>query len=240
MDYTRYIPQKALVDLEIFEKLDFQVGTIQEANFLLKAKKPSFEFTSDFGNNYLKKSCGQFVANYKSQDLINKQIFALTNLKPVRIAGVKSDYLTLGFNDKQKNGQAIAITPVDRVDNGLKFNLKCEKKTQFISDSVDYEVFDSLEVKSATIIDVVTSVNTFKSFIVVYFGDNVYDIALVPGYLRDNKEKYLNIQIPVITNLKNLENPDIKCLAFTIPIDNEQNATIMKKDKKVENNLPMF
>ena len=47
MAYTRYIPKKDLVDLEIFEKLVFQIGTIIEANLLLKAKKPSFEFNSD-------------------------------------------------------------------------------------------------------------------------------------------------------------------------------------------------
>ena len=242
MAHSRYIPKKSLISVEKFEKLAFQVCSIKEVSLLAKAKKPSYEFSGDFGGETLRKSCGQFVANYKIDDLVNKQIFALSNLNPVRIAGIKSEYLTLGFNDEHKSGQAIAITPVDRVENGLIFNLKCEKRKDKYLELVDYDVFDSLEVTSATIIDVITSTSTLRSFIILHFGDNIYDLALVPGFLKGHKDQYLNMQVPVITNVKieELEVTNVTCIAFAVPLDDEKNVTLMKIDKKVHNNLPMF
>ena len=244
MPFQSYISTKPLIGIEILNKISFQVGRIKAVTPLTKAKKPSYEFCSDFGENVSKKSCGQFVRNYKIDDLMNKQIFALTNLNPIRIAGIKSEYLTLGFSDEKKDGQAIAITPVDEVENGLRFSLKTEKPKDLCNNQlIDYEVFDSLEVKSATVIDIITSKKTHRSLFVVHFGDNIYDLALVPGILGGDKAKYLNIQIPVITNVKIIDDEyafEITKVVFTMPIHENRQVTIMKIDKKVENNLPMF
>lgn len=117
---NRLQPTKPLVDANALRKLMFEVGTLTKVSPIAKAKKPSFEMEASFGENRTKKSCGQFVRNYNIDELLNKQVFALTNLAPVRIAGIKSEYLTLGFADEQQDGQAIGISPFQRVSNGTR------------------------------------------------------------------------------------------------------------------------
>ena len=102
-----------------FFKVDIRIGTIiraQENNLL---KKPSMILEIDFGNTIgLKKSSAQLQSNYKSEDLLNKQVIAVINFPPKQIGKIMSEVLVLGFPD-EKN-EPILLSPDFKVENGKK------------------------------------------------------------------------------------------------------------------------
>ena len=53
--------------------------------------------TADFGSFGKMVSVGQFVNTYSESEMIGKNIWGITNFSPRRIAGIKSEYLTVGF-----------------------------------------------------------------------------------------------------------------------------------------------
>lgn len=245
---SRFQPEKPIVGLETLKKLVFQIGTISKVSLIAKAKKPSFEMDADFGSNS-KKSCGQFVRNYKIEELMNKQVFALTNLSPVRIAGIKSEYLTLGFPDEKNDGQAIGISPQNFVPNGA-FELIRHLENSVLKDSAcssetaKYEDFESLEIKSGTIIDIVRDFEGNKMFSLIDLGNETYTFSYIGGNLIEDKKFYIGIQVPVITNV---ELPfltdffDFKSMLICVPLDDKNGTiTLLKIDKPVKNGLNIF
>lgn len=236
---------KKPVGLNQFKKLLFQVGTIRSVRPLAKARKPSYEMDAIFETN--KKSCGQFTRNYREEELIGKQIVGLTNLPFVRIAGIKSEYLTLGFSDELNDGQAIPLIPCHPVLNGTRILLPNSKDaSNEIVAQAEYQDFESVEILSATIIDIITSAKSGKSYGVVDIGEQKIGAALIIGKLIGDLKEYLEIQIPVICNLLDLQqdenfflNFEIKLIALTIPIDSVY-STLIKVDKPVKNGINLF
>ena len=69
-----------------FTKVDIRVGTIIKAEENNILNKPSIILEIDFGKKIgIKKSSAQLQANYKSYDLINKQVAAVINFTPKQI-----------------------------------------------------------------------------------------------------------------------------------------------------------
>ena len=82
-------------------------------------KKPSIILEIDFGDQIgIKKSSAQLQANYKAQDLINKQIAAVINFPSKQIGKTISEVLVLGFPDEQN--EPILISPDFKIKNGGK------------------------------------------------------------------------------------------------------------------------
>jgi tRNA-binding protein len=84
------------IEFSDFQKIDIRTGTILEAELNPKARKPAYVMTIDFGPLGIKKSSAQLTQNYDAKDLVGKQIIAVVNFPPKRIAGVKSEVLVLG------------------------------------------------------------------------------------------------------------------------------------------------
>lgn len=104
--------------IEDFIKLDIRVGTVIEAKFFEKAKKPAYQLTIDFGDEIgIKKSSAQITEVYKETDLIGKQILAVVNFPPRQIANFISEVLVLGTYSQQG---VVLITPDQKVSNGDK------------------------------------------------------------------------------------------------------------------------
>lgn len=104
--------------IEDFIKLDIRVGTIIEAKFFEKAKKPAYQLTIDFGDEIgIKKSSAQITEVYQETDLIGKQILAVVNFPPRQIANFISEVLVLGTYSQQG---VVLITPDQKVSNGDK------------------------------------------------------------------------------------------------------------------------
>ena len=102
-----------------FVKVDIRVGTVLAAEENNKLRQPSIILKIDFGEQIgIKKSSAQLKANYKVEDLINKQVAAVINFAPKQIGTTLSEVLVVGFPDKQN--EPILISPDFKVENGGK------------------------------------------------------------------------------------------------------------------------
>ena len=85
-----------VIEFDDFLKVEIRTGTITEAKLNPTARVPAFALTIDFGTLGTRQSSAQLTRNYTESDLVGKQIVAVLNFAPKRIAGVKSEVLVLG------------------------------------------------------------------------------------------------------------------------------------------------
>jgi len=105
--------------LEAFEQVEIRVGTVIEAKPFPEARKPSLQLWIDFGPEIgVKQSSAQLTVHYTPDRLIGRQVLGVVNLPPRRIAGFKSEVLTLGVPDEE--GAVVLIRPDFTVPNGGK------------------------------------------------------------------------------------------------------------------------
>ena len=108
-----------MISYEDFEKVDIRVGKIISVQDYPEAKKPSYKLQIDFGLDIgIKKSIGQFPANYTKEELQGKLVACVINFPPRQIGPAVSEVLTLGFADE--NGNAVLVTPTKPVPLGGK------------------------------------------------------------------------------------------------------------------------
>lgn len=103
-----------------FLKVDMRIGTVIEATDFPEARKPAIKLEIDFGSLGIKKSSAQITKRYKPEDLIGRQIVAVVNFPPMRIAGFKSEVLVLGGVSDEDD--VILLTPDTEVENGTKIS----------------------------------------------------------------------------------------------------------------------
>ena len=102
-----------------FEKVDIRLGTIIDAIEYDELLKPSILLKIDFGKAIgIKKSSAQLRRNYKSSDLLNRQVIAVVNFAPKQIGKIISEVLVLGLPDE--NNEPILVVPSNRLQNGIK------------------------------------------------------------------------------------------------------------------------
>ncbi len=106
-----------MITWQDFEKIDIRTGTIIEVNDFLKAKKPAYILTIDFGSLGIKKSSAQIKHHYHKQQLLGRQVIAVVNFPPKQIATFFSECLVLGVYDE--NNDVILLQPQRTVSNGL-------------------------------------------------------------------------------------------------------------------------
>ena len=87
---------------------------------LEKAKKPAYLLEIDFGKLGIKKSSAQITDLYQPNDLVGKQIVAVVNLSPKKIAGIISEVLVLGANSKDQ--AVVVLEPQKSIPNGTKIS----------------------------------------------------------------------------------------------------------------------
>lgn len=107
-----------MATIEDFNKLDIRIGTVHKAEPFPEAKKPAIKLAIDFGPDIgAKHSSAQITKNYHPDDLIGRQVVAVINFPPMRIAGFKSEVLVLGgtFDD-----DVILLRPDEPVNNGTQ------------------------------------------------------------------------------------------------------------------------
>jgi tRNA-binding protein len=103
--------------IEDFDRLDIRAGTIVDAQPFPEARKPSIRLWVDFGPGVgVKRSAAQITAHYAPDRLIGRQVMAVVNFPPRRIAGFESEVLVLGVPDE--NGAVVLLRPDLRVPDG--------------------------------------------------------------------------------------------------------------------------
>jgi len=108
---------KDLISYSDFLKIEIRLGTIISAELNNKLKKPSFVLKIDFGDEIgIKKSSAQLTKNYRTEQLIHKQIAAVINFPKKQIGDLTSEVLVLGFPDN--NNEPILISPDKKLVNG--------------------------------------------------------------------------------------------------------------------------
>ena len=105
------------IGLEDFQRVDIRVGTIVSAAPLEGARKPAIRLEIDFGAEVgVKRSSAQIAVHYAPDELVGRQVAAVINFPPRRIAGFSSEVLTLGFPDA--DGAVVLVGPDVAVPDG--------------------------------------------------------------------------------------------------------------------------
>ncbi|WP_417463385.1 tRNA-binding protein [Kordiimonas sp.] len=108
-----------LIEFSDFLKVDIRVGTILSAKANAKARKPAYVLEIDFGDVLgVKTTSAQITEEHSLEDLPGMQVLAVTNFPPLRVAGVKSEVLTLATMEEE--GRTVLITPSKPVPNGTR------------------------------------------------------------------------------------------------------------------------
>lgn len=110
-----------IISFDDFVKVDMHVGTIIAVDDFPKAKKPAYQLTIDFGEVIgIKKSSAQITTLYIKEDLIGKQVIAVTNFPPRQIANFFSEVLVLGSVNTE--GVVTLLQPERAVQNGERIS----------------------------------------------------------------------------------------------------------------------
>ena len=101
-----------------FEKVQINVGSIQEASYIEWAKYSTHYLVIDFGPEIgIKKSCAR-LTRYEPQELIGRQIIAVMNFPAKQIGKHMSEVLCLGVPDE--NNDCILVAPDNDAPKGAK------------------------------------------------------------------------------------------------------------------------
>ena len=111
---------RSLIGIEDFERVDMRVGVILDAQPLPEARKPSYRLRIDFGAELgERRSSAQLVRSYPDPAaLVGRQVVAVVNFPPRRIAGFDSEVLVLGAMGA--NGEVLLLRPDPPSELGLR------------------------------------------------------------------------------------------------------------------------
>lgn len=106
-----------MIDYAAFEQVDIRAGTIVHAEPNAKARIPAYVLRIDFGPLGVRTSSAQLTEHYAPADLVGKQVVAVVNFAPKRVAGVVSEVLVLACVGA---GGTVLLAPDAPVANGSR------------------------------------------------------------------------------------------------------------------------
>jgi tRNA-binding protein len=106
------------IGFEHFLEVEIRTGTVLEAQLNPKARVPAYRLSIDFGPRGVRTSSAQITGNYTPDELVGRQVVAVLNFEPKRVAGVKSEVLVLGAVSEEHG--VVLLEPSFSVENGAR------------------------------------------------------------------------------------------------------------------------
>ena len=100
-----------------FARVEMRAGTIVAVDDFTEARKPAYKLTIDFGELGVKQSSARVTDLYDAAALPGRQVLAVVNFAPKRIAGFLSEVLVLGLDG---DGGVVLLTPEREVSLGRR------------------------------------------------------------------------------------------------------------------------
>ncbi|HJP70673.1 MAG TPA: tRNA-binding protein [Candidatus Limnocylindria bacterium] len=109
-----------MIEFDDFARIDMRVGRVLAAEPFPEARKPAYRLRIDFGPDIGERaSSAQLTVTYPDPaTLIGRQVVAVLNLPPRRIAGFASQVLVLGAMGE--DGEVYLLTPQPGCAEGLR------------------------------------------------------------------------------------------------------------------------
>lgn len=104
------------ISYDDFERVEMRVGRIVRAEPFPEARRPAYRLWIDFGELGVKRSSAQVTAHYATEELVGRQVVAVTNFPPKQIATFMSEVLVLGVPSEQ--GEVVLLSPDLEVPEG--------------------------------------------------------------------------------------------------------------------------
>ncbi len=102
-----------------FERIKLRAGTITSAEPFPEARKPAYKLVVDFGPAVgTRQSSAQITDLYRPEELIDRQVIAVTNFPPKQIGPYRSECLVTGFYNEA--GYVVLATLDRPVPNGTR------------------------------------------------------------------------------------------------------------------------
>ncbi len=109
------------INWQDFEAVQLRVGTVIEVSKLPKARKPAYVLHIDFGADLgVKKSSAQITDLYQAQELLGKQVIAVTNFPAKQIGSIQSECLVTGFYNQ--HDEVVLAVPDKPIHNGARLS----------------------------------------------------------------------------------------------------------------------
>ncbi|MCA1572038.1 MAG: tRNA-binding protein [Chloroflexi bacterium] len=109
-----------MIEFDDFARIDMRVGRITDARAFPEARKPSYQLRIDFGPVLGERvSSAQLAVSYPDPSLlIGRQVVAVVNFPPRRIAGFSSEVLVLGAMGP--DGEVHLLAPLPEAEEGRR------------------------------------------------------------------------------------------------------------------------
>lgn len=106
------------ITIEDFERVEMRVGCIVQVEDFPRARKPSYRLLIDFGPFGMRRSSAALRPFYTKEDLLNRQVVAVTNFPARRIADFDSEVLVLGATEH--GGRIVLLRPEEEAGLGTR------------------------------------------------------------------------------------------------------------------------
>ncbi|MBP6219167.1 MAG: tRNA-binding protein [Oligoflexales bacterium] len=91
-----------MITYEDFSKIDIRAGIVVKTEEFPRARNPAYKVWVDFGHDIgVKATSAQITKIYTLDNLLGRKVLGVVNIGQRNIAGFLSNFLLLGFPDKE-------------------------------------------------------------------------------------------------------------------------------------------
>lgn len=130
-----------------FRKLDIRVAQVVWIDDHPDADK-LYQMKVDVGEDEPRSIVAGLKAFYKKEEMLNRKVLCLKNLKPRKLRGIKSEGMLLAADDEDLGGTTVLLLkPSKDMPNGTQINSGLENSES----KIEYEDFVKVNLKVATV-----------------------------------------------------------------------------------------